>query len=64
MKKIIACICIALAAFAAGHFATIYTLEIETDGDGDSASTPASANPAHVASSPRRTSGPIGVMRG
>ena len=37
MKKIIACICIALAAFAAGHLATIYTLEIETDGDGDSA---------------------------
>lgn len=37
MKKIIACICIALAAFTAGHFATLYTLEIETDGDGDSA---------------------------
>nr|DAP01953.1 MAG TPA: hypothetical protein [Caudoviricetes sp.] len=37
MKKIIACICIAAAAFLAGHLATIYTLEIETDGDGDSA---------------------------
>lgn len=37
MKKIIACICITLAAFAAGHLTTIYTLEIETDGDGDSA---------------------------
>lgn len=37
MKKIIACICIALAAFAAGHLTTISTLEIETDGDGDSA---------------------------
>lgn len=37
MKKIIACICIALAAFAAGHLATIYTADIQTDGDGDSA---------------------------
>ena len=37
MKKIIACLLIATAAFLAGHLATIYTLEIETDGDGDSA---------------------------
>ena len=37
MKKIIACICIAAAAFLAGHLTTIYNLEIETDGDGDSA---------------------------
>lgn len=37
MKKIIACICIALAAFAAGHLTTIYTANIQTDGDGDSA---------------------------
>lgn len=37
MKKIIACICIALAAFAAGHLATISSVYIETDGDGDSA---------------------------
>ena len=37
MKKIIACICIALAAFTAGYLTTISTLEIETDGDGDSA---------------------------
>lgn len=37
MKKIIACLLIAAAAFLAGHLATIYTLEIETDGDGDSA---------------------------
>ena len=37
MKKIIACICIALAAFSTGHLTTIYTMEIETDGDGDSA---------------------------
>lgn len=37
MKKFIACICISAAAFLVGHLATIYTLEIETDGDGDSA---------------------------
>ena len=37
MKKIIACLLIAAAAFLAGHLTTIYTLEIETDGDGDSA---------------------------
>lgn len=37
MKKILACLLIAAAAFAAGHIATIYNLEIETDGDGDSA---------------------------
>ena len=37
MKKIIICLLISLAAFAAGHLATIYNLSIETDGDGDSA---------------------------
>lgn len=37
MKKIIACLLIAAAAFLAGHLTTIYNLEIETDGDGDSA---------------------------
>lgn len=37
MKKIIAYICIAAATFLAGHLTTIYNLEIETDGDGDSA---------------------------
>lgn len=37
MKNIIACLLIAAAAFLAGHLTTIYNLEIETDGDGDSA---------------------------
>lgn len=37
MKKILAFLLIAASAFLAGHLATIYTLEIETDGDGDSA---------------------------
>ena len=37
MKKILACLLIAAAAFLAGHLTTIYNLEIETDGDGDSA---------------------------
>ena len=37
MKKLIAAILIATAAFAAGHAATMATLDIQTDGDGDSA---------------------------
>lgn len=37
MKKAVVCICIAAAAFLAGHLATLHTLSIETDGDGDSA---------------------------
>lgn len=37
MKRIIACLLIAATAFLAGHLSTVYTLEIETDGDGDSA---------------------------
>ena len=37
MKKPIVAILIAAAAFAAGHAATMATLDIQTDGDGDSA---------------------------
>ena len=37
MKKLIAAILIVSAAFAAGHAATIETIDIQTDGDGDSA---------------------------
>ena len=37
MKKLLAAILIASAAFAAGHAATIATIDIQTDGDGDSA---------------------------
>ena len=37
MKKLIVAILIASAAFAAGHAATMATLDIQTDGDGDSA---------------------------
>ena len=37
MKKLIAAILIATAAFAAGHAATMATIDIQTDGDGDSA---------------------------
>ena len=37
MKKLIAAILIAAAAFAAGHAATMATIDIQTDGDGDSA---------------------------
>lgn len=37
MKKLIAAILIAAAAFAAGHATTMATLDIQTDGDGDSA---------------------------
>lgn len=37
MKRIIAYLLIAAAAFLAGHLTTISTMEIETDGDGDSA---------------------------
>lgn len=37
MKKLLAAILIASAAFAAGHFATMATIDIQTDGDGDSA---------------------------
>lgn len=37
MKKILAFLLIAATAFLAGHLTTIYTLEIETDGNGDSA---------------------------
>ena len=37
MKKLIAAILIASVAFAAGHAATMATLDIQTDGDGDSA---------------------------
>ena len=37
MKKLIAAILIATASFAAGHAATIATIDIQTDGDGDSA---------------------------
>ena len=37
MKKLIAAILIATAAFAAGHFPTMATIDIQTDGDGDSA---------------------------
>lgn len=37
MKRIIACLLIAATAFLAGHLTTLHTLEIETDGNGDSA---------------------------
>lgn len=41
MKKVItatmAAACILALGFLAGHLATIHTLSIETDGDGDSA---------------------------
>ena len=37
MKKLIAAIMIAAVAFAAGHAATMETIDIQTDGDGDSA---------------------------
>ena len=37
MKKLIAAILIATAAFSAGHAATMATIDIQTDGDGDSA---------------------------
>lgn len=37
MKKLLATILIISAAFAAGHAATIATIDIQTDGDGDSA---------------------------
>ena len=41
MKKVIitaiAAVCILALGFLAGHVATIQTLSIETDGDGDSA---------------------------
>ena len=37
MKKLIAAILIATAPFAAGHAATMATLDIQTDGNGDSA---------------------------
>ena len=37
MKKLLAAILIAAVAFAAGHAATISTIDIQTDGDGDSA---------------------------
>ena len=37
MKKLLAAILIAAAAFAAGHAATMATIDIQTDGDGDSA---------------------------
>lgn len=37
MKKLLAAILIASAAFAAGHAATMATIDIQTDGDGDSA---------------------------
>ena len=37
MKKLLAAILIAAAAFAAGHAATMETIDIQTDGDGDSA---------------------------
>lgn len=37
MKKLIAAILIAAAAFAAGHTATMASIDIQTDGDGDSA---------------------------
>ena len=37
MKKLIVAILIAAAAFAAGHAATMATIDIQTDGDGDSA---------------------------
>lgn len=37
MKKLIVAILIASAAFAAGHAATMATIDIQTDGDGDSA---------------------------
>ena len=37
MKKLLAAILIVSAAFAAGHAATMATIDIQTDGDGDSA---------------------------
>lgn len=37
MKKLIVAILIAAAAFMAGHAATMATIDIQTDGDGDSA---------------------------
>lgn len=37
MKKLFAAILIAAAAFAAGQAATMATIDIRTDGDGDSA---------------------------
>lgn len=37
MKKLIATILIAAAAFMTGHAATMATIDIQTDGDGDSA---------------------------
>ena len=37
MKKMIAAILIAIVAFSAGHTATMATIDIQTDGDGDSA---------------------------
>lgn len=37
MKKLVAALLIAAAAFMAGHAATMATLDIQTDGDGDSA---------------------------
>ena len=37
MKKLLATLLTAAAAFAAGHAATMATLDIQTDGDGDSA---------------------------
>ena len=37
MKKLLAAILIAAAAFSAGHAATRATIDIQTDGDGDSA---------------------------
>lgn len=35
--KVILCAAALTAAFYVGHLVTLYTLEIETDGDGDSA---------------------------
>ena len=37
MKKLIVAILIISAAFAVGHAATMATIDIQTDGDGDSA---------------------------
>lgn len=37
MKKRIVVICMLILVFILGHITTIYTMNIETDGDGDSA---------------------------
>ena len=37
MKEMIAAILIAIVAFSAGHTATMASIDIQTDGDGDSA---------------------------